>query len=257
MLEPITADCLADAKGIAHGFFTRQGGVSAGLYASLNCGFGSLDDRGAVRDNRNRVAAFLGTHGDRLLTAYQVHSSETVVVTEPWTADTMPKADGLVTRVRGLALGALAADCAPILFADPDAGVIGAAHAGWKGALNGVLEATIATMESIGAKRNRIRAALGPCISRVAYEVGPEFEAQFLARDSASVRFFHRPSPDARPHFDLPGFVLARLAVSGIDTVESCTTCTYAAPNRFFSYRRTTHLREPDYGRQIAAIVLP
>lgn len=252
----ITADCLAECHGIAHGFFTRQGGVSEGLYDSLNCGLGSKDDRARVIENRTRVARSLGTEGTRLLTCYQVHSADAVVVTEPWTAETMPKADALVTRTPGLALGALAADCAPVLFADPEARVIAAAHAGWKGAFDGVLEATIACMTSIGARRHRIRAVLGPCIGPTAYEVGPEFEARFLAADSGNARFFRRPEPAARPFFDLPGYVLARLENTGIETIENCTACTYSEPTRFFSYRRTTHAREADYGRQVSAIGL-
>ncbi len=254
--NPITADCLADIRGVAHGFFTREGGVSEGIYAGLNCGAGSKDDRGKVVENRSRVARHLGTTGERLLTCYQVHSADAVIVTEPWTFETMPRADGLVTKVPGIALGALAADCAPILFADAEARVIGAAHAGWKGALGGVLESTIATMTCIGAKRNRIRAALGPCIGPDMYEVGPEFEATFLAADQANARFFRRPNPDARPRFDLPGYVLSRLENAGLDTVENCTVCTYSAPDRLFSYRRTTHMQEMDYGRQVSAIVL-
>ncbi len=256
MPNPMTADCLAEIRGVAHGFFTREGGVSEGLYSSLNCGLGSQDETAKVVENRTRVANYLGAATSHLLTCFQVHSADAVVVTEPWTPETMPKADGLVTKVRGIALGALAADCAPVLFADPEAGVIGAAHAGWKGALGGVLEATIATMTRIGARRNRIRAVLGPCIGPSAYEVGPEFQAAFTVADPAHVRFFRRATPAARPHFDLPGFVLSRLELTGIDTIENCTACTYGETERFFSYRRTTHRHDTDYGRQISAIVL-
>ena len=256
MPQPITADCLADIKGVAHGFFTREGGVSEGIYAGLNCGAGSSDDRARVLENRARVAGHLGASPENLLTCYQIHSASAVIVTKPWTFETMPKGDALVTNMPGLAVGALAADCAPILFADPEAKVIAAAHAGWKGALNGILESTIATMTRIGAKRNRIRAALGPCIGPGAYEVGPEFEANFLDRNPEYARFFHRASPEARPFFDLPAFVLERLSLAGLDTVESCTTCTYAGESRLYSYRRATHRREPDYGRQVSAIVL-
>ena len=256
MPKPLTADCLAGLPGIAHGFFTREGGVSEGIYGGLNCGAGSNDDRARVMENRARVAADLGAPVGSLLTSYQIHSASAVIVTEPWTFETMPRADALVTNIPGLPVGALAADCAPILFADPDAHVIAATHAGWKGALNGVLESTIATMTRIGAKRSRIRAALGPCIGPTAYEVGPEFEATFLKVDSNFQRFFRRPSPDARPHFDLPAFILERLSAAGLDTVENCTECTYANESRFFSYRRATHRREPDYGRQVSAIVL-
>ncbi len=256
MPKPITADCLADIRGIEHGFFTREGGVSEGIYASLNCGIGSQDHRGRVLENRERVARHLGTRGERLLTCYQVHSADAVIVTEPWTLATIPKADGLVTNLPGLALGALAADCAPVLFCDPEARVIGAAHAGWKGALGGILESTIATMTGIGAKRNRIRAVLGPCIGAQSYEVGPEFEVTFIAANPDYARFFRRPAADARPMFDLPGFILERLGAAGLDTVESVSECTYRNETQLFSYRRTTHRRETDYGRQISAIVL-
>jgi polyphenol oxidase len=255
-LEPITADCLADIKGTRHGFFGRQGGISRDIYASLNCGYGSKDAAEAVAENRNRVAAHLATNSAHLLTCYQIHSPEAVIVTEPWTRDAMPKADGLATRVPGIALGALAADCAPVLFADPHSRVVGAAHAGWKGALGGVLERTVAAMESLGASRSRIRAVLGPCIGPGAYEVGPEFEAVFISANPANAGFFRRENASARPHFDLPGFVLARLGHIGLDTVESCTECTYSNPDKFFSYRRSTHHQEADYGRQISAIIL-
>lgn len=256
MPDPITADCLAEIPGLAHGFFTRQGGISEGIYASLNCGHGSKDDAGRVSENRDRVVGHLGAASQPLLTCYQIHSATALVVDAPWTRETMPRADGLVTRTPGLVLGALAADCAPVLFAEPDAGVVGAAHAGWKGAFDGILEATIAAMTGIGARRARIRAALGPCIGPDAYEVGPEFEDRFLAADAANARFFRRQEPQARPRFDLPAYVLDRLSRAGIDTVESVTACTYGAPERFFSYRRTTHRGEADYGRQVSAIVL-
>ena len=256
MPNPSTADCLSDIKGVAHGFFTREGGVSEGIYAGLNCGAGSQDDPARVMENRARVTSQLGVPARSLLTCYQIHSASAVIVTEPWTFETMPKADALVTNMPGLPIGALTADCAPILFADPEAHVIAATHAGWKGALNGVLESTIATMTRIGAKRNRIRAALGPCIGPTAYEVGPEFEATFLNVDPSFQRFFRRPSPDARPYFDLPGFILERLSDAGLYTVEDCSECTYANESRLYSYRRTTHRREPDYGRQVSAIVL-
>lgn len=256
MVDKITADCLADCPAIAHGFFTRQGGVSEGIYAGLNSGFGSKDDPAHVAENRARVARSLGTTAAQLLTCHQIHSADAIVVTEPWSRGDMPRADGLVTAVPGIAVAALAADCAPVLFADPEARVVAAAHAGWKGALGGILESTIATMERIGARRSRIRAVLGPCIGPQSYEVGPEFEATFVTADPDSGRFFHRSRQEDRPRFDLPGFVLSRLAAAGLDTVESATACTYADPERFYSFRRTTHRGEPDYGRQISAIVL-
>lgn len=256
MPKPITADCLAEAAGIAHGFFTREGGVSEGIYASLNCGNGSKDERDSVLANRQRVVATLGAGEVPLLTCHQVHSADALVVDAPWQSGQNPKADALVTSTAGVVIGALAADCAPVLFADPEARIVGAAHAGWKGALSGILEATIAAMESGGARRHRIRAALGPCIGPAAYEVGPEFEARFLDVDRENARFFRRERVESRPHFDLPGYVLHRLARAGLDTVENCTECTYSHPERHFSYRRATHRGEPDYGRQVSAIVL-
>jgi YfiH family protein len=256
MPEPITADCLADVRGIQHGFFTRKGGVSEGIYAALNCGAGSRDDRERVMENRARVSRHLGAAEAALITCHQVHSAEAIVVREAWGPGHAPKADGLVTAERGIVLGALAADCAPVLFCDPEARVIGAAHAGWKGALTGVLEATIAAMARIGARPSRIRAALGPCIGPEAYEVGPEFEARFLMADDGNARFFRRPGGAERPFFDLPGYVLARLSEAGLDTVESATACSYGDPVRFFSFRRATHRGETDYGRQVSAIVL-
>ncbi len=227
MTHPITADCLSDIGGIQHGFFTREGGVSEGIYASLNCGVGSKDDRARVLENRRRVAAHLGTTGERLLTCHQVHSASAVIVEAAWGLDGLPKADGMATKAPGLALGALAADCAPVLFADPEARVIGAAHAGWKGALDGVLEATVTAMMRLGAKPQRIRAALGPCIGPKAYEVGPEFEARFVAADSGNERFFARPDGAERAFFDLPGYVLERLGRMQLDTVENASQCTY------------------------------
>ncbi|WP_072385626.1 peptidoglycan editing factor PgeF [Hyphomicrobium sp. CS1BSMeth3] len=256
MLQPIQSEALGARGRIAHGFFGRQGGVSEGIYAALNCGLGSKDARDMVGENRRRVAQHLGVAPAHLLTAHQHHSADAVVVTEPWTFDTMPKADALVTATPGIALGALAADCAPVLFADAEAGVVAAAHAGWKGALHGVLESAVATMERLGARRARIAAVLGPCIGPTAYEVGPEFEANFIAQSSEYKRFFERPSAGARPYFDLPAFVLHRLGAMGLGAVESQTRCTYGHSDDFFSYRRTTHRREPDYGRQISAIVL-
>ncbi len=256
MLKPIQSEALGRHGRVAHGFFGRQGGVSEGIYASLNCGLGSKDARDVVGENRGRVAKHLGVAPARLLTAFQHHSADAIVVTEPWPFETMPKADALVTATPGIALGALAADCAPVLFADAEASVVAAAHAGWKGALGGVLESAVATMEKLGARRARIAAALGPCIGPSAYEVGPEFEANFIAKSAENGRFFCRPSADARPYFDLPAFVLDRLGAMGLGSVESKTRCTYSHPDDFFSYRLTTHRREPDYGRQISAIVL-
>ncbi|MFV0294831.1 MAG: peptidoglycan editing factor PgeF [Hyphomicrobiaceae bacterium] len=256
MPQPITADCLAKVEGIKHGFFTRAGGVSKGIYASLNCGIGSRDTREDVLENRARVAGYLSTSGDKLLTCHQVHSNRVAFVEKPFGLSELPKADALVTREPGLALGALAADCAPVLFVDPEARVIGAAHAGWKGAFDDVLKMTVLAMCLRGASKRRIRAALGPCIGRDAYEVGPEFEERFLVKDPGNNRFFHRPSESARPHFDLPAFVLSRLERLELDTIEDASQCTYSNDSTLFSYRRATHKGEPDYGRQVAAIAL-
>ncbi len=257
MTEIITAACLDGLADIRHGFFTRAGGVSEGIYASLNCGHGSNDARDAVTENRRRVAATLGqTEAARVLTLYQVHSATALVVEAPLPREALPKADALVTRTPGLVIGALAADCAPVLLADPEAKVVAAAHAGWRGAFSGIVEATIAQMETLGAARSRIRAAVGPCINQAAYEVGPDFEARFLETDPAFARFFTRGQPLGRPHFDLPGFVGNRLRKAGISVLEQKSPCTFADSARFFSYRRTTKAKEPDYGRQISAIVI-
>ena len=252
MPKPIIADSLAHAR-VAHGFFTRAGGVSEGTYASLNCGLGSQDDAGAVRENRARVAAHVGA--DSLITAHQVHGTVAVVAEDPWAHDARPKADAIVTTRRGLAVGVLTADCAPVLFADGEARVAAAAHAGWRGALSGILEATIAAMERLGARRQRIVAAVGPCIGQDAYQVGPEFEQAFLQHDPASARFFVRPEPGARPHFDLAGYAWRRLERAGV-AGNQISKCTFANDTAFFSYRRSRALGEPDYGRQISAIVL-
>jgi hypothetical protein len=257
MLTPLEADCLTIQPGIRHGFFTRQGGVSRGLYASLNCGQGSGDDRVAIIENRTRVASHLGSPAGDVQTLHQMHSPVAVVVDRLVPREDLPKADALVTKTRGLAIGVLTADCTPVLFADPVAKVVAAAHAGWRGALGGVLEATIASIESIGGKRARIRAAIGPSIGPTSYEVGPEFEAAFLEPDPANARFFRRPARSSpRPFFDLPGYVAHRLAGSGIKIVENRSHCTYVNESLFFSFRRSQHRSEPDYGRQISAIVV-
>lgn len=253
----IEADGLTGLNGVRHGFFTRAGGVSTGDYASLNCGYGSKDARDAVDENRRRVATALGAAPERLITAYQTHSAEAIAATHPWTREQAPKVDAVVTTVPGLALGVLTADCAPVLFCDPEGGVVGAAHAGWRGALTGILEATIAEMERHGASRGRIAAAVGPAISQDCYEVGEEFEDRFLAEHADNRRYFRRPQPDARPHFDLTAYVADRLRAAGLGKVEDVGLCTYAADSRFFSYRRCVHRGEDDYGRQISAIVLP
>jgi purine-nucleoside/S-methyl-5'-thioadenosine phosphorylase / adenosine deaminase len=254
MLKPLIAECLAGFPGVAHGFFTRHGGVSRGGYASLNCGLGSADDPGAVRDNRARVAAFLTARD--LVSVHQVHSAKAIIADHTWGSAERPRADAIVTATRGLAVGVLTADCAPVLFAEPEAGVVAAAHAGWRGALGGVIESAIAAMERLGARRDRVRAAVGPCIGQAAYEVGPEFEQEFLTQDTANARFFSRQAPDSRPHFDLPAYAEHRLLRAGLGGVLRLAPCTYMHADDFFSYRRSRARKETDYGRQISAIVL-
>jgi polyphenol oxidase len=242
--------------GIRHAFFTRSGGVSTGLYASLNGGVGSQDDASKVVENRARMAAALGVEPRRLLTAYQSHSPNVVVAEAPWTTGDRPQADAIVTRMRALAIGVTTADCGPVLLADPRTGVIGAAHAGWRGALTGVIEATVAAMERLGAARGQIRAAIGPMIRQTSYEVGPDLVARFRAEDPAASRFFAPAKREAHAMFDLAGYIAARLKRAGITAVEDTGLCTYADPERFFSYRRTTHHAEADYGRHVNAIAL-
>ena len=247
---------LATLSGIRHGFFTRAGGVSQGVYASLNGGVGSNDNAGHVAENRARMAAALGVKPDRFLTAYQIHSPDVVTVIEPWRHENRPRVDAMVTQVPGIALGVSTADCGPVLFADAQANVIGAAHAGWRGAFTGVLEATIAAMEKLGADRSRIAVALGPMIRQANYEVGPEFIARFREADDANVQFFVPSGRADHALFDLAGYASARLARAGIETIDDLRLCTYAEPERFFSYRRMTKRGETDYGRHINAIVL-
>jgi YfiH family protein len=242
--------------GIRHAFFTRAGGVSGGLYQSLNGGTGSRDDAGNVAQNRARMAAALGVEPHRLLTAYQIHSPTVVVAETPWGHDDRPRADAIVTRLRALAIGVTTADCGPVLLADPQAGVIGAAHAGWRGALTGVIEATVAAMEELGAARRQIRAAIGPMIRHANYEVGPDLIARFAAEDRASSRFFAPAAREGHALFDLSGYVAARLERAGVGHIEDIGLCTYAEAERFFSYRRATHRAEPDYGRHVNAIAL-
>lgn len=256
MLQPITASALGDLPSIRHGFFTRQGGVSSGIYASLNCGLGSNDDKAHVLENRRRVAAHLNGRSDGVVTLYQEHGATALTVSSPPDSVALPKADAVVSKTPGLVIGVLTADCAPVLFADAEAGVVAAAHAGWRGAVGGILESTIAEMERQGASRSRIRAAVGPCISLPAYEVGPQFAADVIARDGNYARFFAPLGPAGKEHFDLPGFVAARLTAAGLGQVQDLGQCTHGAESIFFSYRRTTQRREPDYGRQISAIVV-
>jgi YfiH family protein len=242
--------------GLRHGFFTRKGGVSNGIYQSLNIGNGSSDAPEKVSENRGRVARQMGIEPDRLATPYQIHSADVITLNAPFGESDDRRADALVTDRPGLLIGVATADCGPVLFADRQAGVIGAAHSGWKGAISGILENTIAAMETLGADRSRITAVLGPTISQEAYEVGPEFRERLLEMTPENERYF-RPSPREGHHqFNLPAFIIDRLKAAGLDNSRSLDLCTYADEERFFSYRRTTHRGEPDYGRLISAIVL-
>ncbi|MPZ55212.1 MAG: peptidoglycan editing factor PgeF [Rhizobiales bacterium] len=255
-VPPLTSASLSALGGIRHAFFTRAGGVSGGVYASLNGGVGSDDAPHHVAENRARMAAALGVAPAHLLTAYQVHSPTVVVADRPWSHEQRPRADAIVTTLSALAIGISTADCGPVLFADAQARVIGAAHAGWRGALAGVLEAAIAAMEPLGADRQRMVATLGPTISQANYEVGPELVAQFVADDPANARFFASAERAGHAYFDLPGYIVARLRRASVGTVESLGRCTYAEPGEFYSFRRCTHRGEPDYGRHVNAITL-
>lgn len=251
----ITLDAL-DRPGLRHGFFTRTGGVSEGIFAALNCSLGSRDDPAKVAENRRRALARLGLAGDRLATVRQVHGTAVAVVTAPWPQDARPSADALVTRVPGLALGILTADCAPVLFADAGAGIVAAAHAGWRGALAGVLEATVAAMEDAGARRQHITAAIGPCIGAASYEVGPEFPAPFLAENPESAAFFAAAPRDRHHLFDLAGYVAHRLARLGLGRIAATGGDTAAEEERFFSYRRACLRQEGGFGHMLSAICL-
>lgn len=255
--RPIESGLITDAvrnSSVLHGFFTRMGGVSDGIYRGLNVGLGSHDDRSAVVENRERVCSHFGLSAADLATPHQIHSPDVVVAEAPF-IDERPKADAVVTATPGIVIGVLTADCGPVLFADPDAGVVGAAHAGWGGALRGILESTIEAMLTLGARRENIRACLGPSISGKNYEVGPEFVERFVAADPANERWFSPSEREGHSMFDLPAYTLARLEAAGV-SAEATGLCTYADEDRFFSYRRTTHRGEPDYGRQIAAIAI-
>ena len=251
-VDVIRAICIGN---LPHGFLGRRGGVSTGELAGLNVGYGSKDDRSAIDENRRRaIAAILP--GSDLATVHQVHSAEAVYAELPWAHDQRPHADALVTDRAGVLLGILTADCAPILFADAGAGVVGAAHAGWRGALAGVTDSTIAAMEALGAQREHIHAGVGPCIAEQSYEVDSDFRARFLSVEPSNDRFFVE-GPRGRPHFDLEAYVVHRLLAARIGEVEAVHLDTYSDPDRFFSYRRATHFGEADYGRQLSAIGLP
>lgn len=252
----IVLDSLARLPAIRHGFFTRVGGVSGGLYAAKNCGFGSGDNPDDVARNRARCIAEMADGAAALVTAYQVHSARVKVVDTPWQPTDSPKVDAMVTDRPNIALGILTADCAPVLFADPETSVIGGAHAGWKGAIGGVLQATVDAMVSLGAARHRIIAAIGPCIAQASYEVGPEFRKQFLDSDPENDRFFRDGERPDHPHFDLKGYIAARLGMLGLGSVEVDGHDTVAEEELFFSYRRATHRGEQDYGRLLSAIMI-
>jgi purine-nucleoside/S-methyl-5'-thioadenosine phosphorylase / adenosine deaminase len=256
MTAPLEADCLSAVAGIRHGFFTRTGGVSEGIYRGLNCGRGSKDDRVCVNDNRSRVATHLQARHDDVLTPYQIHSSKAVIVDQPLAFEDLPKADAVVTATPGLAIGVLTADCGPVLLSNRQGTVVGAAHAGWRGAVGGIIEATIAAMQELGAERQDLVAAIGPMIGAAAYEVGPEFEVQFLSEDPKNAKFFKRKGPKQRPTFDLAAFVHQRLQRCGITTLELVSPCTLANESLFYSYRRSQAQGHSDYGRQISAIVV-
>jgi len=250
----LECDLLAEV-GVSHGFFTRQGGVSTGVYASLNGGRGSRDEPGAVAQNLGLMAQVLGVAPDHLLVPYLVHSPDCLIVDAPFGAD-RPRCDALVTTTRGLALGVTGADCGILLFSDSGAGVIGAAHAGWKGAFTGVLESTLQKMEEAGASRPAIRVVLGPTIARDSYEVGGEFRDRFLAQNARNVRFFGASLKAGHFMFDLPAYIGAKLAAEGVGAFQNMALDTYADETRFYSYRRSVHRGEPDYGRLVAAIAL-
>jgi len=251
-VEVIRAPALGN---IPHGFLGRRGGVSVGDPAGLNVGYGSKDDRAAIDENR-RLAVTAVLPGAELATVHQVHSAEAIYVERPWPRGERPRVDAMVTDRPNLLLGILTADCAPVLFADSEAGVIGAAHAGWRGALAGVADATIAAMEELGARRVRIHAAVGPCVGQASYEVDEGFRIRFLEADPAYHRFF-TPGPAGKPHFDLPRYLAARLEAANIGRFDVLGLDTYGDPDRFYSHRRATHRSEPDYGRQVSLIGLP
>lgn len=255
MDQPVRAKSLNDLKGVTHGFFTREGGVSSGIYESLNTGFGSKDNNENVAENRKRIAQSLGVAPQNLITPYQEHTDTAVIATTPWPRDKAPIADAIVTNEPNLAVGILTADCAPVLFADNDARIVAAAHSGWRGAIGGILNATVEKMEALGASRDRITAAIGPALSQENYEVGPEFKDQFLDETQRNKAFFVT-GQSGRPYFDLPGYIHTKLKELGVTSVETLQLCTYTRESLFYSYRRSVHKKEDDYGRQISAIML-
>jgi hypothetical protein len=251
----LASPLLSAIPGLRHAFFTRDGGVSDGIYASLNAGLGSDDDPANVAENRRRMAEQIGVTPSHFLSVHQTHSPDVVVATGPWPGASRPRADAIVTRTEGLAIGASAADCGPILLADPNARVIGAAHAGWKGALSGILESTVAAMEKLGAERNGIVAAIGPLIRQQSYEVGGEFVERFIEADAENGLFFIPSAREGHAMFDLAGFIRMRLENTGVLVIDDTGIDTYS-DERFYSYRRSVHRKEPDYGRHVHAIAL-
>ena len=256
MLEPLKSNALSQISDIRHGFFTRSGGCSSGIYQSLNCGLGSDDGPENVLTNRRLVAQHLKSNRQDVVTVHQCHSAEAIVINRHLPRSNLPKVDAIVTNTPGLAIGVLTADCAPVLFADEKAKIVGAAHAGWRGAVRGIIAATIEAMEAAGARRQRIRATVGPCIHQKNYEVGEDFRAEFVAQSSGNARFFEVPAGQTKPHFDLPGFIISKLRFAGIEEADLLASCTYENESKFFSYRRSQHCSEADYGRQISAIVV-
>ena len=257
LMPMLRSSQLETLPGIRHGFFTREGGVSGGIYASLNCGIGSDDEASNVIENKRRAARRLGLAEAALVTLYQVHSATVVRVDDAEAvAAQRPRADGMVTDRKGVMLGILTADCAPVLFADAEKGVIGAAHAGWRGVLTGIIGETVSAMEALGARRHAIRASVGPCISQESYQVGAEFRAPFLAESEDNAAFFAPDPEDGKYRFDLRGFVLKRLHDAGLVCIDAIMRDTYAEEELFFSYRRTCHRGEEDYGRGLSAITM-
>ena len=251
----LASPLLSAIPGLRHAFFTRHGGVSGGLYDSLNGGIGSNDDAAHVAENRRRMAEQIGVTPECFLSVHQTHSPDVVVATGPWQGPSRPLADAIVTRSEGLAIGVTAADCGPILFVDPSARVIGAAHAGWKGALTGIVESTVEAMEKLGAERSGIVAAIGPLIRQRSYEVGGEFVERFIEADAENSLFFIPSAREGHAMFDLAGFIRMRLENAGVLMIDDIGVDTYA-DERFYSYRRSVHRKEPDYGRHVHAIAL-
>jgi polyphenol oxidase len=252
----LQSSLIAADDRLVHAFFTRNGGVSEGIYRSLNGGLGSKDASDRVRENRARMAAALGLSATHLVTAYQIHSAEVAIAHEPWTRETAPRADALVTRRPGLAIGITTADCGPVLLADAEAGIVAAAHAGWRGALDGIIEATVSAMERLGAQRARVVAALGPAIRQPNYEVGREFMVRFVTAHRDNDRFFVPSGREGHAMFDLPGYIVAQLMRARVGRIDELARCTYGSSSQFFSFRRAAHRSEPDYGRHVSAIAL-